>query len=94
MNCVGKSRIKAIIADQMTECLLVNATSHFRSRCARLCKILGLNRTRSNICVANAFKGKWKLVDSEVREPLRSVLPGDPTKGCILYNMKRDLRNM
>lgn len=26
VNCIGKSRIKAIIADQMTDCLLVNAT--------------------------------------------------------------------
>lgn len=89
VNCIGKSRIKAIIADQMTDCLLVNVTTHFRSRCVRLCRILGLNRTRSNICITNAFKGKWEFMDAEVKEPLQRVLPPYPTKKYITYDMKK-----
>ena len=89
VNTIGKSLIKANIADQMTNCILTNATTHFRSRCTRLCTVLGLNRTRSQICVSNAFKGKWQLVDSEVKETLRRVIPTNPTKGCVIYDMKK-----
>ena len=55
LNAVGRSLIKANVADQMTNCLLVNATTHFRARCTRLRRVLGLDRTRAKICVGSAF---------------------------------------
>ena len=89
VNTVGKSLIKANVANQMTNCLLVNATTHFQARCTRLCTVFGLNRMRAKICISNAFKGKWELVDLEVRETLQRVIPANPSKSCVAYDMKK-----
>lgn len=55
----------------------------------RLCSCLGLDRKSCASSVSNAFRGKWKLVHEVAREPLRRVLPPDPTKGCVLYDVKK-----
>ena len=33
--------------------------------------------------------GKWELVDLVVREPLQRVVPANPAKGCVVYDMKK-----
>ena len=78
VDTMGKSRVKVAVAEQMTDCILTNATAHFESRCRRLCSLLGVERNKVSTCVANVFKGRWDLVDERVREPLRRSVPPDP----------------
>ena len=44
-SLVGKSRVTA---EQMTDCILINATTHFESRSRILCSLLGVNRKRAS----------------------------------------------
>ena len=85
----GRSLLRSAVAEQLTSCTLNNTTMHFESRCRRLCKLLGVDSKRSDACIRSAFVGKWDLVDEEVREPLRRVLPSDPAKGSVLYDLKK-----
>ena len=90
VNCVGNSRIKATVADELVKCVLTNVTTHFRSRCARLCRILGLEKRKAFSNVSLAFLGRWDEVDLTVREPLCRVFPSDPAKQSVIYNMKKN----
>ena len=88
VDAVGKSRVTAAVAEQMADCILTNATTHFESRCRRLCILLGVDRKMALSCIANAFRGRWDLVDERVREPLHRAIPPDPAKGSVWYDMK------
>ena len=71
----SRSMPKATVPESMTDCLLTNATTHFKSRCMRLCGLLGVDRNRTANCVDNAFRGMWDLVDEVAREHDHSFGP-------------------
>ena len=73
VDVVGKSRVTAAVAEQMADCILTNATTHFESRCRRLCNLLGVDRKKALVCVENAFRERWDMV----RECLQRVMPSD-----------------
>lgn len=91
VDAVGRSHLKATVADQMMDCLLTNATTHFQSRCRRfLVSRLGMDRREASTVVTDAFRGRWDLVkDLDATETLRRVLPSEPAKGSIRYDMKK-----
>ena len=58
VNMTRRSRLKAIIADQMETLLLTNATTHFRSRCVKTGIMRGLSKSEAIRLVNAAFLGK------------------------------------
>ena len=46
VNAVGRSRVRAAVAEQVTDCVLTNSTTNFESRCRRLCSLLGVDRKK------------------------------------------------
>ena len=89
VDLVGKSRVTAAVAEQMADCILTNATTHFEYRCRCLCSLLGVDLKKVSDCVANAFRGRWDFVDERVREPLQRAVPSDPANGNVWYDMKK-----
>ena len=77
------------IAENIADHLLTNATTHFMSRCKRLCGLLGGDRRRTQACMDNAFQGRWDLVDKVAREPQQRVIQLDSAKGFVNYNLKK-----
>ncbi len=55
IDMVGRSILKAIVADQMGVCILANATTHFASHCRKYCIHLGVEKRDSSRVVADTF---------------------------------------
>lgn len=73
VNAVGRSRISGA-DDHMP------STTHFRSRCTRLLHTcMGIDKTKSKICIDNGFWGRWDLIDKGPKELLQE---------CVQYDMK------
>lgn len=93
INLTGKSRLKAILAEQMCINILVDCKTHFRSRLFKLVVQLlgggtGKRREASNV-VASAFSGDWENIEPCLANTLRKVLPNEIEKGSVHYDLKK-----
>ena len=74
VNGVGRSHIKKAVANQITECMPLHSP---------------VDRSKTVICVENAFRGGWELVDEKARDVLKRILPSNPAKGSVRYHMQK-----
>jgi hypothetical protein len=80
---------KALLAEQMMSTVLVDVTTRFRSRCVKLCLLLGAeNKGEASKFVNAAFFQKWKDVPAPYLKALKRVLPPDPAKNSTFYDLK------
>ena len=83
------SILKSILAEQMLTIVLTDVTTRFRSRCAKLCILLGAeNKRAASKIVDSAFFQRWSNVPSPQKEALKRVLPENPTKDSTFYDIK------
>lgn len=92
-DLTGKSRLKAILAEQMCSNVLVDCKTHFRSRLFRLVMHLlrgdADKRHEASKAVASAFSNDWENMEPRLRNTLRKVLPDEIEKGSISYDLKK-----
>ena len=88
LKAVGQSRITQVVSENIVKDCLTNATTHFESRCKRLCTLLGLGRQEAATSVRHAFHGQWDQVDKRVRESLLCCIPHN-IKENVWYDMKK-----
>ena len=91
IKAVGLSRITQVVSESIVKDYLTNATTHFESRCKRLCTLLGLERQEAENSVRHAFHGQWDQVDERVRESLLCSIPKN-TKKCVVRHEKETVR--
>ncbi len=61
----GRSRLKAIVADQMETLLLTNANTHFWSRCVKTCVMR--NKSEAKKSVNAAFLRRRQVEELEIQ---------------------------
>ena len=93
IDLTGKSRLKAVLAEQMCSNILVDCKTHFRSRLFKLViHLLGGDagkRWEASKVVESVFSGNWENIEPTLENSLRKVLPADIEKGNIYYDLKK-----
>lgn len=87
VDMTGRSRLKAIVADQMEINIVNNAKTHFFTRCRKYCIHLGVDRKDSHRVVPDAFHSRWEQVPEHLHKPLKCVfLKQLRRETCITFN--------
>lgn len=93
IDLTGKSRLKAILAEQMCSNVLVDCKTHFRSRLFKfVVHLLGGDagkRREATTVLNSALSGDWENVEPWLKSALGEVLPREIEKGSIHYDLKK-----